>query len=347
MSFLKICRRYLNVRSSHLSRSGLAKGVSFAVTLRSLFLYGAISIFAGWCFYSLRNDIARISFDSIWAARNAVFLAAALSLFNYLMRVMRWSSYLSRFGFGFPLEVNSLRYLAGFAFTLSPGKVGEMIRAHYYKDDGVPLSVTTAAFFVERLMDTLAVASLALIGLAVSYGYAPALWTSMIVMLCLLLVLATIPWDRWQAKLARDQHIPEAIRNGLEGAFRIFISARRLLRPRPLALGFFLGLLAWGAEGTGLMVLGNLAPAVQIDWATANGIYAIAVLVGALSFLPGGLGSTEVVMASLLAAHGYAMPQAILITMVCRILTLWLAVMIGWSAVLVLRHYPEQVSIES
>jgi uncharacterized protein (TIRG00374 family) len=276
-----------------------------------------------------------------------VCLAAVLSLFNYLMRVIRWSNYLGSFGFGFPMEVNLLRYVAGFAFTLSPGKVGEMLRAHYYKDAGVPLAVTTAAFFVERLMDTLAVASLALVGLAMSSGYSFALWTSIALMLCLLVILATIPWARWQAKLAHHQDIPDAIRNGLEGAFRIFISARSLLRLRPLVFGFFLGLLAWSAEGTGLMVLGNLAPAVQIDWATANGIYAIAVLVGALSFLPGGLGSTEVVMASLLAAHGYAMSQAILITMVCRILTLWLAVMIGWTSVLVLRHYHEQVSIKS
>jgi uncharacterized protein (TIRG00374 family) len=347
MSFLGSCTRYFKLGSSQSSLTRVVQRMRHATALRHVVLYGAGGVFVAWCFYGFRHDIARISFDSIWTARNAVCLAASLSLLNYLMRVIRWSSYLGQFGYRFPESVNVLRYLAGFAFTLSPGKAGEMVRAHYYKRAGVPLAVTTAAFFVERLMDTLAVASLAFIGLAASSGYAGALWVSMIVLLCLLLILAAAPWGRWQTKLADQQDIPVAIRNGLEGAFRIFISARQLLRPGPLAFGFFLGLLAWGAEGTGLMVLGNLAPSVPIDWATANGIYAIAVLVGALSFLPGGLGSTEVVMASLLAAHGYAMPQALLITMVCRILTLWLAVMIGWSAVLVLRHFPEQVPIES
>jgi len=57
-----------------------------------------------------------------------------------------------------------------------------------------------------------------------------------------------------------------------------------------------------------------------------------------LSFLPGGLGSTEAVMAALLFAHGYTMPQAILLTLICRLLTLWLAVVIGWACVGLLRR---------
>ena len=84
------------------------------------------------------------------------------------------------------------------------------------------------------------------------------------------------------------------------------------------------------------MVIGAVAPAVPIDWATATGIYSVAIIVGALSFLPGGLGSTEAVMVALLAAHGYTMPDAMLLTLVYRFLTLWFAIAIGWSAVVVI-----------
>jgi glycosyltransferase 2 family protein len=274
-------------------------------------------------------------------------LAALLSLLNYFFRIARWSVYLKRFGFRFPAAFTGLSYVAGFAFTLSPGKVGEMVRARYYKEAGVPLGVTTAAFFVERMMDMLAMASMALVGFAVSSGYSLVLWICFGGILALLAILGATPWERSQLWLMRHQHLPAALRNTVAGVLRILISARSLLCPRLLAFGFFLGLFAWGAEGLGLMVLGSLVPSVPIDWATASGIYAVAVLIGALSFLPGGLGTTEVVMATLLVTHGYAMPQAILLTMVCRILTLWLAVILGWSAVLVLRHYPEQESIKS
>jgi uncharacterized protein (TIRG00374 family) len=302
-------------------------------------------MFAGWCFVAFRADLSRISLMPVWQARDAVLFAAMLSILNYLLRIVRWSAYLKRFGFRFPAGFTALSYVAGFAFTLSPGKVGEMVRARYYKDAGVPLNVTTAAFFLERLMDTLAMASLALFGVALTSGYAPILWLSLLALSGVLVVLAAMPWNSCLAALARTQRLPVLLRDTLKGILHMLVAARSLLHPRLLAFGFLISLLAWCAEGTGLMVLGNLAPAVSLDWATANGIYAIAVLVGAISFLPGGLGSTEVVMATLLTAHGYAMPQAILITMVCRILTLWLAVIIGWSAVLVLRHYPQQTAI--
>jgi uncharacterized membrane protein YbhN (UPF0104 family) len=62
------------------------------------------------------------------------------------------------------------------------------------------------------------------------------------------------------------------------------------------------------------------------------------VLIGGLSFLPGGLGSTEAVMTTLLGKMGYALGDALLITLSCRLVTLWLAVILGWLAVLILRQ---------
>lgn len=290
--------------------------------LKNLLLYAAMLAFAAACFIAFRADIARISFDAIWAARNAVLLAALLSLFNYLLRTVRWSIYLAHLGYHFPASFTGLTYLAGFAFTLSPGKVGEMVRARYYKHAGVPLSSTAAAFFIERLMDVLAMTALALLGIAMAAEYRVVLGLAAGVMVAVLAALA-------------------AMHRMLDGILRTLVSARALLHPGLLAFGFLLGLVAWGAEGIGLMVLGSLAPAVPLDWATATGIYAIAIIAGALSFLPGGLGGTEVVMIALLAAHGYPLPDAILLTLVCRILTLWLAVAIGWVSILALRHYPE------
>jgi uncharacterized protein (TIRG00374 family) len=77
---------------------------------------------------------------------------------------------------------------------------------------------------------------------------------------------------------------------------------------------------------------------MHLDPMTAVGIYAVAVLVGGLSFLPGGVGSTEAVMTTLLATHGYSVSQALLITLTCRLVTLWLAVGLGWIAVFALRQ---------
>ena len=314
--------------------------------LSGAFSYAVVFCFLVWCAFTFRTDIAQIQFAPVWAAREAVFIALMLSLVNYALRVLRWTIYLSRLGHPLPLKFSGLTYIAGFAFTLSPGKVGEMVRSRYYQKIGIPLSSTTAAFFVERLLDLLSMLALALIALATSSSYGTLIWGTAIVISLLLVILAASPWTKVVESVEMARWFPESLKKATQSILRTLISAKALLNPPLLVAGFIIGLIAWGAEGTGLMVIGAISPNISIEWTTAIGIYSIAIIVGALSFLPGGLGSTEAVMIALLVAHRYPMPDAILLTLVCRLLTLWFAVIIGWIAVAVLRHTPmlEEVS---
>ena len=55
---------------------------------------------------------------------------------------------------------------------------------------------------------------------------------------------------------------------------------------------------------------------------------------GALSALPAGLGGTEALLTGLLVAHGASAGSALGMTVMVRLLTLWLAVAIGLLALL-------------
>jgi glycosyltransferase 2 family protein len=59
------------------------------------------------------------------------------------------------------------------------------------------------------------------------------------------------------------------------------------------------------------------------------GFYCLALLAGAVSFIPGGLGVTEVALALLLGLAGLERADAVTAALVTRGLTLWLAVLIG------------------
>jgi len=61
-------------------------------------------------------------------------------------------------------------------------------------------------------------------------------------------------------------------------------------------------------------------------------IYSVAMLAGALSFLPGGLGGTEAVMVSLLLWKNVLLPDAVAATVLIRLTTLWFAVILGGIA---------------
>ena len=228
--------------------------------------------FAAWCIASLRTDLTQLSAAPVTRSWDLLVLASLLSLANYGLRILRWRAYLQRLGHPLAWGFAALSFTAGFAYTLSPGKVGEMMRARYYRPLGVPLGHVSAAFFAERLMDVVAMVALAALVFSASARY----------------------------------------RGLIVGAGCVALIA-------------LLGLAAWALEGLGLGVLSSLAPGGQVAVPTAVGIYAVAVL------------------AALLAAQGLAVSQALLVTLACGLVTLWLAVCLGWLAVLALR--PRTVSM--
>jgi uncharacterized membrane protein YbhN (UPF0104 family) len=77
------------------------------------------------------------------------------------------------------------------------------------------------------------------------------------------------------------------------------------------------------------------------------GIYALAVLAGSAAFfLPAGLGGMELVMTTLLVAQGAPLPVAVVATLLCRIATLWFAVLIGMAAALTVEMGPQRALLE-
>lgn len=308
--------------------------VQSAPLWRKALVYGVTLAFLGWCVAAFRKDIALIDLAPLRSGWPAVLVAGLLSLGNYVLRVARWQMYLRRLGHHLPTPFVAWTFMAGFAFTLSPGKLGEMVRARYYQPLGIPLSQVTGAFFVERLLDLLVMIVLAVVVLADLEAYHQFLWVAVALVGGLLAAVAIVPWARVAQRPGRLAPVA--------GVARMFASAQIFLSPGLLLTGVALGLVAWSAEAVGLKLVADTVMPAQLSLSGAMGCYAIAIIVGALSFLPGGLGSTEAVMAGLLVAHGFDKPQAILLTLVCRVLTLWLAVVIGWLAVwrLKFQKYP-------
>lgn len=268
-----------------------------------------------------------------------MLVSGLLSLLNYALRIVRWQHYLRHMGHHLPWRLSGLSYMAGFAFTLSPGKVGEMIRARYYLPHKVPVSDVTAAFFAERLMDLIVILLMALVMLAGLPDYRVVMWIGIGLIGGVVAGLMLLPWatiQQWSQSHPRQATLSLRVTQSVAS---LVLRARRFLSPGMLLWGLSLGLVAWGAEAIGFKIVGDVIhPEQPLSWTAGIGIYAVATLVGALSFLPGGLGSTEAVMASLLYTQGFNVPDALLLTLICRVLTLWLAVVIGWLCVWLLRH---------
>lgn len=305
---------------------------------RALIAVAGLGVFA-YMASALATDAQALTQALRRLGATGIALVLGLSLLNYLLRFERWARYLAVLGHAPPRARHRLIYLAGFAFTVSPAKAGEAVRALYLHPYGVRYADSLAALFVERLLDLLAMALLAtlivieqprhrgwlLAALAITAGLVwllarPALPDA-------LNAWATRRSGRFGAGLAR-------LAQGLQGT-------RRLLQPRWLLAGLATGLVAWGAEGLGFgLILSVLDQPIGL--LTATGVYALAVLAGGAAFvLPGGLGGMEMAMSALLLAQGLPLSIAILATVLCRLATLWFAVAIGLVAAAVLEARPQ------
>lgn len=297
--------------------------ISIAVAMSG---YLAFSLWGGW------HDVVA-AFVEIGLL--GTLLALGMSLVNYGLRFFRWQLYLTRLGHRLHWRPSLRIYLSGFALTTTPGKAGEAFRGVILSKHGVPFSLSFAAFISERLSDLVAVVLLALLGMAEHpEARSAVLLGALGILIALLLISSETVLNKlldWSTKSKRRLlTLASHIILALQGA-------RRCQRADLLFFATLMSVVAWGAEAIAFYwVLDWLGAEITLSFAIF--VYALSMLVGALSFLPGGLGSAEAVMISLLVLKGMSTPDAIAATVFIRLATLWFAVLIGLVALIKSRN---------
>ena len=298
--------------------------------LRLLALSVGLSV-AGYLALSLWGG-----YDEVFSGIRAVgfwgiVVALGLALLNYLLRFVRWQMYLGHMGHPVPAVPSFRVYLAGFALTTTPGKAGEALRSLLLTHWRVPYAHSLAALVAERLSDLAAITLLALLGVFL-YPQAMPYVIAAAVLLALLAVglgqraRLTVFEDRYAGSSNRPRRV-------LGHAAGMLLAAGRCSDRRRFTAGLLLALAGWGAEALALWwILGLIG--IELDLLHATFVFALAMLAGALSFMPGGLGSSEAVMIGLLMLGGAAPGDAVAATLVLRLCTLWFAVLLGLAALL-------------
>jgi uncharacterized protein (TIRG00374 family) len=258
-------------------------------------------------------------------------LAIACTLFNYLLRFFKWHYYVRRIGArDLPVSDSARLFIAGFPLAMTPGKVGEALKALWLSEwSGVPFSRGLPVVLAERFSDGLAVLALSALGI---FSF-PDLWPAFLITLAGLLMIVVLSQIRplMHAILQALERVP--IIGSKTRPLRDFYEAGyQLLRPQPLFLAVALGTVSWLGEGIGfyLILLGLGLPASASILSSAVFVLAVSTLVGSASALPGGVGAAEASITGLLLLtmttdHAAAAAATLLI----RLATLWFGVSLG------------------
>jgi glycosyltransferase 2 family protein len=262
-------------------------------------------------------------------------LGLLLVLLGYAIRYGRWRLLLKAVNQHPPVAADARIWMGSYAFTATPGKSGEAVRSLLLKQEcGVPVPPTLMALVVERLTDGTAVLLLLLINLPLLLRWQVPLAVPMSLGVAALIVgwlVLRSPWAKAQLKSTAKQLLPRKLANaGGDG----LAALRQLLQPALLLQATVIGALAWSLEGVSLWLLlrGMGIEAVGIGGATIA--HTAAGLLGALTLLPGGLGSTEAGTVGLLALQGMGLAAATPATLLIRLMTLWFATALGVACLL-------------
>ncbi len=248
---------------------------------------------------------------------------------NYGLRLLRWHRLALRLGIVLPIGRTALYYIAGFAMTATPGKVGEALRLWLIRrSHGHPYDRMLPLFLADRLFDSLAVLLLGLAGIA---AFPEQRWIAVLTVLALVALIAGLARPGWLLRALLWGFGAVKPRFG-----RLFASLRRsvrgtavVLKSAPFADALLLSLIGWGAECLAFSLLLD-AMGVQIGMGAAWFVFAFSAAVGAVTLLPGGLGGTEATMVALLAYLGVDLATGIAATLVIRATTLWFGVGLGF-----------------
>ena len=282
----------------------------------------------GYLLFALISGWREVTSAIVQVGVFGLMVALSLSLVNYGLRFSRWQLYLHTLGHRIPWWTSLRIYLAGFALTTTPGKAGEAFRGVLLKRHGVPYPSSFAAFFSERLSDLIAIVLLTLFGVGLHPNAAPLIFVGAALAIALLVLLANPPWLEY---LERSLSTPHRLQRWIGHSFEALHQASRCHRPRTLIPATVLSVTGWAAEAFAFFLILQWM-GLEVDVAFAVFVFASSMLAGALSFTPGGLGSTEGVMVGLLVWQGIGLPEAAAATILIRATTLWFAVMLGISA---------------
>lgn len=256
------------------------------------------------------------------------------SFANYVIRFIRWNSYVRALQHNIPLKRHFAYYLAGLALTTTPAKAGETIRSLYLQPYQVKISESLACFFSERLLDVTVMvlfASLIFItfpGLESRYTY---FIVSLQLLIIVMLPLLSTSLPQLLLQWLIDRLHPGKITTLITQLKFLLHSACQLLKIKMLTKGLLLGVLAWLLNALVFyLILQNVGFPLALPLALS--IYAVSILAGAASFIPGGIGATETVMALLLLAINSEPHIAIAVPIMTRLATLWFAVVVGLLA---------------
>ena len=249
---------------------------------------------------------------------------------NWFVLFFRWHLLLRNAKIFIPVKDSFLILASGFALTIIPGKVGELVKSQLLKTKfGIARSKTIPIVILEQFYTAIGIIMLSFFGIwYFELGvYVLGIFTAILVFVFVLLssrkafnkIVSLLEKRRFTSKFVEPLSSSyDAIKNGIRGPITLYACGLSMLFWMLEAISVYFILLGFGVEVIGFLAIIST--------------YTTSIMLGILSFLPIGVGVVEGTLTSFFTIHGIDVSLALTIVIVIRLFTRWYGVSFGFIA---------------
>ena len=284
----------------------------------------AIIIYAGFLFLS---DFSKI-YDRL-ESFNTTYLGPILLLisFSWFILFLRWTLLLKNLSISVPTKSNLIIFVSSFALSATPGALGELIKSKLLKNKfNIPISKTAPLILIERIYDLIGAIIVSSFGISYIESGNYALLVFTIVLITMIVFLRSkIIFSNLLSIFKKIKFLENKI-NDISDSYD---SIQPSLNPKIFASSTLLSIIYWISMGTSSYFVLLALNVDMISYFHMVSIYSSSVIIGAASFIPGGVGIAEGSIAGLLTLGGVEISIGLVIGILVRIFTLWYGVIFG------------------
>ena len=289
----------------------------------------AILIYLGLISYSDFNK----TISSLKSIPLDAFLLSLLAIIiSIIFKFIRWQIYLNELEIKLTFADSLLVFTSGFIMSISPGKIGELLKSFLLKSKcQIPIAKSSPVVAAERIVEFTALILVCLLGVIIFnsgsnyiFIFAPILLTGGVI----------VNSNKFRNILRKMFSRLPFINKYIDDIEEFNVNLKKLLRLNIFLKILLISITAWILEFYGFyFILSSFKNDITVVWASFS--YSLSILIGAVSMLPGGIGTTEGALSFLLTQKGIIENVAIASTIVIRLFTLWIPVFLGFIAMII------------
>ena len=292
-----------------------------------VFLISSIIIYATFLIVSDLNKLSENIVDF-----KIEFLPLILSLVSagWVALYFRWVLLLKNLKYSLPHKENFPIFLSGFALSVTPGKVGELLKSQLLKEKfDLPIKISAPVILIERFYNAIGIIIISIFGILVfDFSGIIILITTCLIILIFFILRSERLFHIFIQKISKISFLSK-FSNSFMNSYDVI---KESTRPKIFIISSILSAIYWIFESIAVYFI---LKSFGIDLLSIFDViptYATSIILGVASFIPAGLGVSESTLIGLLSLQGLTISTAVSLTIFIRLLTLWYSVFIGFIA---------------